>query len=278
MLAGERKGVKRSTFFHLVLLSNIMLDNWKYISFSYSMISGVENSPYQKRKKKIFLQRNWYFCSEKKGGGLSGGRRLIESRLPFCPGRVIRYIIMATLKKPYCSNLPCIWFEDLQPPPFVPIIISLHFVFHTMEAHILKMFECRQNWWMARCCLSSPVSALEDALWCPMFEEASDAIQEHEKRTAMGKTLENPSCSSFWEDIVYQKKNLQYLFSYLFKIWLEIFYNWEQSTRSLEAVKNSWGMSDEGQKIPVQNDLCWLPQHLQTCWVRFILWCQTQVN
>lgn len=37
------------------------------------MISGVENSPYQKRKKKIFLQRNWYFCSEKKrGGGVRG--------------------------------------------------------------------------------------------------------------------------------------------------------------------------------------------------------------
>lgn len=40
---------------------------------------------------------------------------------------------MATLKKPYCSNLSCIWFEDLRPSPFVPIIISLHFVFHTME-------------------------------------------------------------------------------------------------------------------------------------------------
>lgn len=187
MLAGERKGVKRLTyFFHLVLLSNIMLDNWKYISFSYSMISGVENSPYQKRKKKTSFNVIGIFA-QKKGGGVSGGRRLIESRLPFCPGRVIRYIIMATLKKPYCSNLPCIWFEDLRPPPFVPMIISLHFVFHTMEAHILKMFECCQNWWTARCCLSSPVSALEDALWCPMFEEASHATQEHAKRTANGE-------------------------------------------------------------------------------------------
>lgn len=148
-----------------------MLDNWKYISFSYSMISGVEKSPYQKRKKKIFLQRNWYFCSEKRGW-LSGGRRLIESRLPFCPGRVIRYIIMATLKKPYCSNLPCIWFEDLQSPPFVPIIISLHFVFHTMEVirkpTYWKCLNVIKNWWIARCCLSSPVSALEDAPWRPM--------------------------------------------------------------------------------------------------------------
>lgn len=26
------------------------------------------------------------------------------------------------------------------------------------------------------------------------------------------------------------------------------------------------------------NDLCWLPRYLQTCLVRFILWCQTLIN
>lgn len=50
------------------------------------------------------------------------------------------------------------------------------------------------------------MSALEDELWCPMFEEASDALQEHEKRKAKGKALENPSSTSFWEDIVSERK------------------------------------------------------------------------
>lgn len=64
------------------------------------MISEVESSLYQKGRKKIFLQHNWYFCSEK--------ARVIESRLPFCPRRVIKYTIMATLENPYCSNLSSI--------------------------------------------------------------------------------------------------------------------------------------------------------------------------
>lgn len=142
------------------------------------MISGVESSPYQKRRKKIFLQRNWYFCSEKKG-------RLIESRLPFCPGRVIRCIIMATLKNPHCSNLSCIWFEDLQPPPFAnnhfpPFCFPYSGSYQGV--HILKMFECRQNWWMGRHRYFRPESALEDLPCQPMSEEASVALWEHKRK------------------------------------------------------------------------------------------------
>lgn len=83
------------------------------------MISGVEKSPYQKGRKKSSFNIIGIFAQEKKKKW-----DWLKADCLFCPGRVIRYIIMATLKNPYCSNLSCIWFEDLRPPPFVPIIIS----------------------------------------------------------------------------------------------------------------------------------------------------------
>lgn len=125
MLAGEGRK-KRIDFSHLVLAVQYHSRQLKIYIFKLQHdFWGGESSLSKRKGKKIFLQHNWYFCSEK--------GRLIESRLPFCPRRVIRYIIMATLENPYCSNLSSIWFEDLQLPPFVPIIISLHFVFHTVE-------------------------------------------------------------------------------------------------------------------------------------------------
>lgn len=212
---------------------------------------------------------------------MSGGRRLIESRLPFCPGRVIRYIIVATLKKPYCSNLPCIWFEDLQPPRFVPIIISLHFVFHTMEViREPTYWKCLDvvridGWW----------DVASRALWQhwkishggPCLRKPPMPYGSMRKRWQMVKTLENPSGSSLGEDIVSGRKKSHNIYYLIYSKYDWIFYD---ESRGLAPWRQRifMGHVEEGQKIPVQNDLCWLPQHLQTCWVRFILWCQTLIN
>lgn len=137
-------------------------------------------------------------------------------------------------------------------------------------AHILKMFECRQNWWMGRCCFSRPASALEDQTWRPASEEAPDSLQEHGERLANG---DNPASSSLGRNIVSERRDDMY--HPIYSIGLKIVYGrvwapWKQWIfigHDLRKVKDS-----------CPNDLCWLPQYLQTCLVRFILWCQTPIN
>lgn len=147
---------------------------------------------------------------------------------------------MATLKKPYCSNLPCIWFEDLQPPPFVPIIISLHFVFHTMEAiRDPTYWKClnvvRIDGWQDA---ASPAlyQHWKMSFGVPCLRKPPMPYRSTRKGRQRGKHLEIPPAVVLGRILFQKEKNPQYFFSYLFKIWLEIFYNWEQSTGSLEAV------------------------------------------
>lgn len=55
MVAGERKGERKKkelTFLIWCELSNTIVDNGKYISLSYNMISGVESHLYQREGEK----------------------------------------------------------------------------------------------------------------------------------------------------------------------------------------------------------------------------------
>lgn len=208
----------------------------------------MESSSYQKRKNKIFLQRNWHFCSEERGGGGSGGRDWLKADCLFAQGE-----LLGTLSwQPWRSHIvPICPVSDLKIyslPHFVPIIISLHFVFHTMEVIM------EHTYW--KCLNVIRIDKWGDAASLPLYQHQKirpggsclRKCQTSYRRMGKGWQMEIIPQAVVWEEYCFKKKKCDTYYP-IYSIWLKIVYDSEQCMGSLEAVDIYRGWFEEGQRF-----------------------------
>lgn len=189
------------------------------------------------------------FAQKKRGG--SGGRDWLKADCLFAQGE-----LLGTLSwQPWRSHIvPICPVSDLRIyslPNFVPIIISLHFVFHTIEVIM------EHTYW--KCLNVIRIDEWGDAASLPLYQHQKirpggsclRKCQTSYRRMGKGWQMEIIPQAIVWGGILFQKEEMWYILSHLFNLtenslWFRAVYGLLGSSGYLQGM--IWGRS----KIPVQ--------------------------